>query len=66
VLWFVVFVLVLVLAAFGYLGIRWTRRPPVAPDLRRADEAEEQEMPSADEAHERIGEAFGETRPPGA
>ncbi|HXY71129.1 MAG TPA: hypothetical protein VEM41_01185 [Actinomycetota bacterium] len=54
------------IAAGGFwLGMRWTRRPPPAPDLRRADEAMSQDMPDADEVLDRIGEAFGETRPPG-
>ena len=36
------------------LGYRWTRPRPVPQDLRRADEAQAGEAPSADEVLERI------------
>ena len=45
--------------AFWYVGR--TRRPPVAPDLRRADNAQLQEMPTSGDVQDRIADAFGET-----
>lgn len=36
------------------LGLRWTRPRPVPQDLRRADEAQAAEAPTAEAALERI------------
>jgi len=61
----VVLVVVIVLfALLGYAGFRWTRPRAAAPDLRRADDAESN-PPTTQELQERIGESFGQTRPPG-
>ena len=61
----VVLVVVMVLfALLGYVGFRWTRQRTTAPDLRRADDAESN-LPTPQELQERIGESFGQTRPPG-
>ncbi|HYW28425.1 MAG TPA: hypothetical protein VE824_01355 [Gaiellales bacterium] len=40
-----------------------TAPPPPADDLRRADDAQQQELPTADEVQERIGDVFGQTPP---
>jgi len=58
------FILIVVVGGLFWLGMRWSRRPPQADDLRRADDAESERMPTAEELQDRIGEAFGETRPP--
>jgi hypothetical protein len=58
-------VIVAIFAVLFWLGMRWTRRPSAPTDLRRADDAESAAMPSAAEVQERIGEAFGQTLPPG-
>ena len=55
----------LLAALAAWLGFRWTKRPAVPSDLRRADAAEDHDMPTAAELQERMGEAFGETRPSG-
>jgi hypothetical protein len=55
----------IVIVAAAYWFVRRSDRPPIASDLRRADDAESADMPSSDDVQERIGEAFGETRPPG-
>jgi hypothetical protein len=47
--------------AYWYSGRR--RPPPPPPDLRRADDAQLQRMPTADEVADRISNAFGETEP---
>ena len=52
-------------ALAAWLGYRWTKRPAFPSDLRRADAAEDQDTPTAAELQERVGEAFGETRPSG-
>ena len=57
-------VLVGLFVALFWLGIRWTRRPPVPSELRRADEAQAQKPPTKEELQERISEAFGEMRGP--
>lgn len=47
---------VAIVAIFGlllWLGLRSTRRPPMAPDLRRADDAEAS-MPPAAEITEQV------------
>ena len=62
--WVALLAIVLVFGALFWLGLRWTKRPQVSSDLRRADDAESEEMPTAAEIQERIGEAFGQTRPP--
>ena len=58
-------VIVVLFGGLAWLGFRVTRPRPSAVDLRRADEAEAQPMPTVSEMQERIGEAFGQTRPPG-
>jgi hypothetical protein len=58
-------VILLVALVAVVVGLVWyTRRsaePPVAPDLRRADEAEQPTAPGGESAADRISEAFGET-----
>jgi hypothetical protein len=59
-----IFLFLVVLAAVGYWYVRRGERPSAPADLRRADDAELQQMPTADDVRDRISEAFGETRPP--
>jgi hypothetical protein len=54
---------VAIVVGLCWLLLRWTRRPQIAPDLRRADEAEAQSMPTAAELKDKISEAWGATRP---
>jgi hypothetical protein len=49
--------------AIAYWYVGRTRPPPVAPDLRRADDAQLLEVPTQDEVRDRIADAFGETEP---
>jgi hypothetical protein len=51
------------LTALGFWLTGRNRRPPPADDLRRADDAQLEPMPTPAEVEERIGEIFGETRP---
>jgi hypothetical protein len=51
------------LSALAYWYVGRSARPAVSPDLRRADDAQLEEMPTSDEVQERIADAFGETRP---
>jgi hypothetical protein len=61
--WVILLGFVSLMVLLGWLTVRWTKQPPTAPDLRRADEAEAEAMPTAAEMQDRIGEAFGRTRP---
>ena len=62
--WTVLLIPIALLAAMFWLGMRWTRRTPPPADLRRADEAEPQRMPTGEEQKDRIFEAFGGMMPP--
>jgi uncharacterized membrane protein len=60
-------VVLLVALAAIVAGLVWYVRrsspPPVADDLRRADEAEQPVEPGGESAADRISDAFGETEP---
>jgi hypothetical protein len=61
--WAILLGFVALMVILGWLTVRWSKHPAQAPDLRRADEAEAQAMPTAAEMQDRISEAFGRTRP---
>jgi hypothetical protein len=44
---------VAVLVALGWLILRWTKRPPTAPDLLRANDTET-ELPDAESVTDRV------------
>jgi hypothetical protein len=51
------------LAAIAYWYVGRVQPPAPPDDLRRADDAQLQEMPTPGQVQDGIGEAFGETRP---
>ena len=61
--WIVSAIVVSMLVLSVVLAMRWTRRLPAPPDLRRADEAEAPDDARSEEELElRITEAYGEAR----